>query len=387
MSHASSNSRGVAILIKKGVDYTPHSKIIDPLGRYIILKAEIKDKIYVLINIYAPNNDKDSFKFFADLLAKLKNENLDEEENIIVGGDFNCPLNTILDKKGGILTPRKSVVSIINSIQGDLDLIDIWRVKNPNTKSYTWSQNSPMILCRLDYWLISNNLHDLTASTDIIPAIKTDHSAISLELTNDDNQIKGPGFWKMNCALLEDDLYVDDIKSKIPVWLAEGYKDLTDNRNIWDWVKYNIRGHAIQYSKHRAKERIEKENHLQEKYSKAKMEFERDPNNLNRDILNSAKEELELFYEEKVKGIIIRARARWLEHGEKSTKYFLNLEKRNHIKKHMRKLKISGAITTDPFDILSEQQRFYHGLYTSINKNMDATAKIESFLRPGLKYS
>ena len=147
-------------MIKKGVDYTPHSKIIDPLGRYIILKAEINDKIYVLISIHAPNKDKDSFKFFADLLARLKNENLDEEENIIVGGDFNCPLNMILDKKGRILTPRKSVVSIINSIHGYLDLIDIWRVKNPNTKSYTWSQNSPRILCRLDYWLISNNLLD-----------------------------------------------------------------------------------------------------------------------------------------------------------------------------------------------------------------------------------
>ena len=32
------------------------------------------------------------------------------------------------------------------------------------------------------------------------------------------------------------------------------------------------------------------------------MEFEGDPNNLNGDILNSAKEDLELFYEEKVKG-------------------------------------------------------------------------------------
>ena len=46
----------------------------------------------------------------------------------------------------------------------------------------------------------------------------------------------------------------------------------------------------------------------------------------------------------------------------------------------MRKLKISGSITTDPFDILSEQ-RFYQRLYTSINKNVDTTAKIESFLR------
>ena len=119
-----------------------------------------------------------------------------------------------------------------------------------------------MILCRLDYWLISNNLHDLTSSTDIIPAIKKDHSAISLELDNNVNQIKGPGICKMNCALLEDDRYGEDIQSKIPVWLAEGYKHFSDNRNIWDWLKYNIIAHAIQHSKHMAKERIEKENHL-----------------------------------------------------------------------------------------------------------------------------
>ena len=31
---------------------------------------------------------------------------------------------------------------------------------------------------------------------------------------------------------------------------------------------------------------------------------------------------------EKTNGIIVRARARWHEHGERSTKYFLNLEKR-----------------------------------------------------------
>ena len=32
---------------------------------------------------------------------------------------------------------------------------------------------------------------------------------------------------------------------------------------------------------------------------------------------NAAQENLETFYEEKTKGIIIRARARWHEHGEK----------------------------------------------------------------------
>ena len=42
--------------------------------------------------------------------------------------------------------------------------------------------------------------------------------------------------------------------------------------------------------------------------------------------------------------------------------------------------RLNGSSTTDPFNILSEQQCFYQGLYTSINKNVDATSKIESFL-------
>ena len=65
---------------------------------------------------------------------------------------------------------------------------------------------------------------------------------------------------------------------------------------------------------------------------------------------------LESFYEEKNKGVIIRARARWHD-GEKSTKYFLHLEKRNHVKKNIRKLCINGKITTDAHCILKELER------------------------------
>ena len=43
----------------------------------------------------------------------MQTENLDDEENIIVGGDFNCLLNTLVDKKDGIMIPRKSVVASI----------------------------------------------------------------------------------------------------------------------------------------------------------------------------------------------------------------------------------------------------------------------------------
>ena len=99
MSHGSPNSCGVAILFKKGFDCTILSKFEDPLGSYLILKAEIKDKLNVLINIYAPNNDKDITNFLNNPRTILQNENLEDKENIIIAGKINCPPNPALDKK------------------------------------------------------------------------------------------------------------------------------------------------------------------------------------------------------------------------------------------------------------------------------------------------
>ena len=72
MSHGSSNSCGVAILFRKGVDCVIHTKNLDPLERYIILKAAIKYKIYILINIYAPNKDKDITRYLLVARAYIK---------------------------------------------------------------------------------------------------------------------------------------------------------------------------------------------------------------------------------------------------------------------------------------------------------------------------
>ena len=151
-----------------------------------------------------------------------------------------------------------------------------------------------------------------------------------------------------------------------------GTNDLSNKHSVWDWLKSNIRNHAIFYSKEKAKERRIKEESLQTDYQIATKKFEEDPTVSNQNLLNEAKDALELFYEEKTKGIIIRARARWHEHGERSTKYFLNLEKRNNVKKHIRKLLVSGAITIDPFKILDEQKRFYHNLYKSQLTGIDS---------------
>ena len=160
------------------------------------------------------------------------------------------------------MVPRKMVIDNIECLQNELDLVDVWRIKNPQSRSYTWSQTSPPVFCCLDYWLISNNLQDFVNTTDIIPAIKTDHAAIELNLTDSNQNSRGPGFWKMNVSLLEDPNYLEELKQNIPPWKTTESDNLSDKRCLWDWLKNNIRNHATLFSKKKAKERSATEKKL-----------------------------------------------------------------------------------------------------------------------------
>ena len=141
-SHGSRNARVVAVLFRNGFDISIDSSKIDPQGRFLVVKAKIEDNIFILANIYAPNKDRCSRLFFENLQNHLLEFGISAENNIIIGGDFNCPLNPHMDKKGGILIPRANVASAINDLQTNLNLHDIWRIKNPDVRSFTWSQKS-----------------------------------------------------------------------------------------------------------------------------------------------------------------------------------------------------------------------------------------------------
>ena len=70
--------------------------------------------------------------------------------------------------------------------------------------------------------LISNNLEDSVSVTNIIPAIKTDHAATSLDFNISQNHVKGPGYWEMNCFLLDDDNYQRKVAAKMPCLAGQG---------------------------------------------------------------------------------------------------------------------------------------------------------------------
>ena len=124
----------------------------------------------------------------------------------------------------------------------------------------------------------------------------------------------------MNVSILEDENYLEQLNKRV--------KLICLTNDAFGTGSNTIRLHAISYSKEKAKLKYEKEQRIQQELEDANRLFENDPSASNRLRLDKIKE---LLYEEKVKGIVIRATARWHEYGERSTKYVLNLEKRNHV--------------------------------------------------------
>ena len=87
-----------------------------------------------------------------------------------------------------------------------------------------------------------------------------------------------------------------------------------------------------------------------------------------------SKDELESLYNNITEGIILCSRISWYEHREKSSIYFLNLEKRNKSKSQIRKILSSDNDKehTIPNEIMNELKAFYSSLYTRRNTKSES---------------
>ena len=176
-SHGTNHSRGVLILVKDRLDFKLQSVKVDSEGRYILLEALIQDSPFVLLNIYAPNTSTEQCEFFKKIAEELKSSVTLSDSSLVVGGDFNVIFDQDLNGSGGVKKTKNSV-KILEDICLEQDLIDIWRVRNPTEKRFTWRQKTPIIQRRLHFWLVNDGLQDDIVSADIIPSIKSDHNYI-----------------------------------------------------------------------------------------------------------------------------------------------------------------------------------------------------------------
>ena len=357
-----SQSAGIGILFQTNFPFKliSHKEII--VGRLQTALVEINDQQYNLFNIYGPNDD--DVLFFNRLNDEI---NQIHGENIIIGGDFNVALDIKIDKDGGRGDRKPRQRQKVQEMIEEHDLTDVWRICNPDKKIYTWHSNgTPRVSCRLDYIVVSNNLLNNIRQTKIIPGFLSDHSLVLIKLETSVPK-RGPGYWKMNTDLLLDKEYKIKLQGKIKEIVS--LNEESNPNTKWELIKSTIRSESITYSVQKSKEQKNDELLLQKEIEAIHDQLNKckDPN-LENELLDKQKQQ-ETLYDQKTQGIILRAKCRWIEDGEKNTKYFANLEKRNYENKVITELKINGESVYDQTKILEEERQFFERLYTKKTTN------------------
>ena len=361
-SHGSPTARGVAILFNPHLNYTITNNTRDQDGRIIDVTITLDDHPINLVNIYAPSTDTERRFFYSNLEPFLSST-----DSNIIGGDFNSISDLKLDKLGGNPEPRQSAVNTLNTVIAPFDLIDIWRDKNPNKRDYTWTgqntRDNSIIRTRIDKFLTSTSLRPYITSAFITPFAHSDHDLISISL-DFDKQPRGPGYWHFNNDLLNDPVFDTEFQEFWTDWIAR--KANYNNPLIWwEKAKYHIKNLAIKRSALRRKilrnERYQLEKNIEYLRRQAAT------GNTN-DIIQylANKEKLKDFDRQELDALKIRTKARFTEEGEKSTRYFYSLEKRQQAAQTITTLTKDNLDTiTDTRDLLSETRTFYQSLYTA----------------------
>ena len=358
------NSRGTSILINPQLQHDIIYEEKCKKGDFILSVIKIHGNTYTLLNIYGPNEDRPSFFLhLKEQLSKLSCENL------IIAGDFNFVMDFKLDsnyRRQNNPGARDAFAQIVE----EENLSDIWRQMNPSKRAFTWTKLNPYKFGRLDMFFIGDHLIDNVLSSSILPGYRSDHSIVTVHLRTPQKK-RGPGVWKFNSSLLKDEQYEKVIKElvtdtvrqyAIPIYRS----DFVADRTHFDEIQFTItshlfyetlimllRGETVRFSKRKARMVREEEGNISAEISRIREELTNNPNPEKLQCLEEAQQRLEDIRRPKIEGLITRSRVNWYEEGEKCTKYFLSLEKRNAVRNSIQSLRVSDSIITDKTEILT----------------------------------
>lgn len=377
------NSRGVAILFNNNFEFKVEKVTKDQGGNFLYALVTIQGKKYLMINIYGPNRDDPSF--YLELEERVKEFKFDY---LIMGGDWNLVMNFSLDYDNYKHCNNSKAQEQVETMMSNLELIDIWRDLNPDVKRYTWRRNNPLQQSRLDFFLISETLFTDPVEADILPGYRTDHSIITLTLNAKSKQQKS-GLWKFNSSLLSDKDYVNEIKDQIRNVLSEyaltpylrsnideiprdEIQFVITDQLLLDTLLMKIRAKTISFATMKKRKSTKDEISI-----KARIEL------LEKKNMHSVEELTELeklktdlisLREKRMEGVLLRSRTRWIAEGERITRYFCSLEKRNYISKHINYINKKGDNISEPGKIAQEVNCFYKTLYAErVVENIEIT--------------
>ena len=368
----SNRSRGEVVLVSK--HFSGEVQIAMQSDRILVVSVLYGEHELTIANVYAPNDSREKLSFYKKLRELLTDVS---EQSFMLCGDFNCVVNNDLDIVSG-LPHRVSEVKELNSLISDLGLKDGWRSSHPSEKDFTWSRLNPFIARRLDYCLVSETALTSCVSCEHVMIPSSDHKAVVIEL-NDRPFQRGPGYWKFNNSLLKNRIFVNMMNGILDT-MTNDCNNVCTYTDRWELCKVEIRNFCSEFGKRLSTQN--KNDLVQSKIDVAEAErrlLMNPEDHTAQENLMKAKQKMEILQIDKTRGAQVRARIKWIEEGERNTKYFCNLEKNRGTKKVMTRLRTTtGEVTTNQSEILQEQVTYYKNLYNqspTVEDTEDATRR------------
>ena len=410
-----SQSRGVAMFIKKNLPIKILDKFSDVDGNLLSVLIEYETKRLLIEGIYGPNSDYPEF-YENQVFQKIQSWNPDHSIHL---GDWNISLDQGLDTLNyqSVSNPNARLELIRKMTEHSL--VDIYRELNPTEKKFTWKQWGSHKFARLDYFLVSNSLLPYISNVKIHPTCFSDHNPIELEI-DFSKFSRGRGFWKFNNSLIKEPEYVliikklikrvttqyaivngepnfflnaapDEVQTFMDEQTPESLQalDLSVNPELFlDTLLMEIRGATIKYSSHNKKERKAKEQQLLHDIEilESQLQNLQSTDQLLQNELDLKKVALEDSNKTEAEGAFVRSRAKYKLDGEKPSKLFCSLEKHNGVQRYVPQLLVEQAdgreaLINEQKSVENEIYKFYKKLFSN-KDDLIQSQSIENFLGP-----
>ena len=211
--------------------------------------------------------------------------------------------------------------------------------------------------------------------------LRPSHS-INLEM-NVNSSDKGPGLWRFNNALLEDEVFVQGARLEIEKAKnnQDVYADAKDLGLKIEMLTSKIRVQGIKISKRRAREKRARLKELGKMIDVCEQEMNRNPSKETIQRYKEVQSMIDSEEEEKGRRAMLFSGTRWIEEGEKPTKYFFRMNKTRDSKKHIGALqKPCGQFVTGIKGLMQYYTNHFQDIYTSKVTNDFGVNHVTEFL-------
>uniref|UniRef100_A0A6I8T218 exodeoxyribonuclease III n=1 Tax=Xenopus tropicalis TaxID=8364 RepID=A0A6I8T218_XENTR len=356
--------RGTAIVLSNDLHLEILATKIDPQGNYTFLKGKLNSVTYTFASIYLSNKEQ------VDIMNKIHDTLLlFAEGTLIVGGDFNTPLEPRLDCSTGTTSlPFKQIKRIKRQLYS-LQLSDCWRIFYPQDKNYTFYSHSHETYSRIDYIFLSHKALDEVQKATIGSITWSDHAPVFLDLSL--NTISKKHFsWKINDSLLKNSDTLETLTKATKEYFENNTNTASNAILEWEAYKCYIRGIAIQQGAKIKKERTKKKQELLSHIKNLELLHKTSRASQSLTELTIARQELKAILQTETNRAAFLLKKMFYDHGNKCSKMLARMLKSKEQKNHIFKMKSStGQVTDSPKEIQKILTEFYSKLYQITKQN------------------